>query len=508
MSIVREPGGRVRPVGRRALLDRGGLPLLVFAAALTTAALALVDTAAPGPVSAAPLRYGGAFLGMYLVAHLAVRRLAPHADPLILPCVALLNGLGLVLIHRLDLAEAVAAARLGHPTPAGDAGNQMVWTVAGLVLFVGVLAVIRDHRVLSRYAYTFGVVGLALLLIPAVLPSRLSEVNGGKNWILLFGFSIQPGEFAKVILLVSCAALLIAHRELLTTAGRRVFGLDLPRPRDLGPLLLLWLISIGIMVFEKNLGFSLLIFGTVLAMLYIATQRIGWVLIGVLFFTVGCVLAYHLFPHVRVRFDVWLDPFADYANTGYQVSQSLFGLGTGGLFGTGLGEGSPQMVPFAKTDFIISTVGEELGLFGLAAILSLYLVLVLRGFRTALTARDSFGKLLAAGLAFTIAWQVFVVVGGVTKLIPLTGLTSPFLSYGGSSLLANFVLVALLIRISDDARRPPDSPAAAASPAAPLADLRTEVVPRLHRIQARNGRITPGPAESAHTAGLARRRFR
>ncbi|WP_066905785.1 FtsW/RodA/SpoVE family cell cycle protein [Millisia brevis] len=484
MIRSKRAGGGGRAAGATVTRHPRYVELLLLAGAtvVTTGGWALVDAADATPLPRQPVIYGLIFFGLYAVACLAVHRFAPQADPVILPCVALLNGLGLVVIHRLDLAATDAATLAGTAIPSGNAGHQMLWTAAGLVLFVGVLGTVRDHRVLARYAYTLAAAGLVLLLIPAILPARFSEVNGGKNWILLFGFSIQPGEFAKVTLLVSAAALLVAQRDLFVGAGRRVLGLVLPRARDIGPLLLVWLVSILILVFEKNLGFPLLIFGTFLAMLYIATERISWVVVGLGFLAIGCWITYHLFPHVRVRFDVWSDPFADYATTGYQLSQALFGMGTGGLVGTGLGQGSPQMVPFADTDFIISSIGEELGLFGLTAVLSLYLVIVMRGFRTAISTRDSFGKLLSAGLSFTVAWQVFVVVGGVTTLIPLTGLTSPFLSYGGSSLIANFALIALLLRISDGARSAPTMPTMPLADSSPLSSS-TGVISTAGRFQ-------------------------
>ncbi len=454
------------------------LLMLAFAAIITTSALVLVEANQEQQLSTDLLVVGGAYLGLFTVAHLAVRKLAPYADPLILPCVALLNGLGLVMIHRLDLADVAKAVQAGKPPPGGDATHQVVWTTIGLVLFLGVLWFVRDHRSLARYGYTCGLAGLVLLITPAVLPARFSEVNGGKNWILLAGFSIQPGEFAKILLLIFSASFLVAKRDLFDTAGKHILGMDLPRARDLAPMLLAWGVCIGVLVFDKDLGFALLIFGTVLVMLYVATERVSWLLIGSVLFVGGCYVAYHLFTHVQVRVQTWLDPSATYDTTGYQISQSLFGLGTGGVGGTGLGAGRPQTVPFAKTDFIIAAIGEELGLIGIAAVLMVFAVLVIRGMRTAIAVRDTFGKLLAGGLAFTIAWQVFVVVGGVTKLIPLTGLTTPFVSYGGSSLLANYVLVAILLRISDAARRPASARKPRVGPATPIADAPTQMVKR------------------------------
>ena len=452
--------------------------MLAFAAVVTTSALVLVEANQEQQLSTGLISYGAAYLALFTLAHLAVRKLAPYADPLILPCVALLNGLGLVMIHRLDLAASAKAAHNGDPIPGGDAPHQVVWTAIGVVLFLGVLWFIRDHRSLARYGYTCGLAGLVLLITPAVLPAKFSEVNGGKNWILLAGFSIQPGEFAKILLLIFSASFLVAKRDLFDTAGKRIFGMDLPRARDLAPMLLAWGVSIGVLVFDKDLGFALLIFGTVLVMLYVATERVSWLLIGSALFMGGCFVAYHLFTHIQVRVQTWLDPYATYDTTGYQISQSLFGLGTGGVGGTGLGAGRPETVPFANTDFIVASFGEELGLIGIAALLMVFAVLVTRGMRTAIAVRDTFGKLLAGGLAFTIAWQVFVVVGGVTKLIPLTGLTTPFVSYGGASLLANYILVAILLRISDASRRPAPARRPRVAPPTPIADAPTQMVKR------------------------------
>ncbi|GAA1249661.1 FtsW/RodA/SpoVE family cell cycle protein [Pseudonocardia aurantiaca] len=452
------------------------LVLLAFAAVLVTGALVLVEANQEQELTRVLIFVGLAYLGLFTIAHVAVRRFAPYADPLILPCVALLNGLGLVMIHRLDLAEADRAQALGREAPTELISRQIAWTAIGLVLFVAVLWIVRDHRTLSRYAYTAGFAGLVLLALPGLLPSSISEVNGAKLWIRIGPVGIQPGEFAKILLIVFFAAFLMQKRDLFTTAGRKFLGMELPRGRDLGPLLLAWGLSVGVLVLERDLGTSLLFFGIVLVLLYAATERVSWMLIGLSFFLGGCLIAYQLFSHVRVRVQVWLDPFADFAGTGYQIGQALFGLGTGGVGGTGLGAGRPDLVPYAESDFMLSSLGEELGLIGLAAILVVYLVLITRGLRSALAVRDSFGKLLATGLAFTLALQVFIVIGGASKLIPLTGLTLPFLSYGGSSLVANYALVALLLRVSNAARAPlPRRPAA---PLPPLADAGTELVER------------------------------
>lgn len=488
VSGIDRPADRtaLRPAVAAAVSTRRGveLALLAFAAVITTGALVLVEANQEQELTWALLYLGAAYMALLALAHLAVRKFAPYADPLVLPLAALLNGIGLVMIHRIDLARIARAASLGNEEPAQEALRQVGWTAIGLVFFVGVLWLVPDHRTLARYGYTAGFVGLILLALPAVLPASLSEVNGARIWIRIGPASIQPGEFAKILFVVFFASFLVVKRDLFTSAGKHFLGMTFPRPRDLGPLLVAWGVAMAVLVFESDLGTSLMFFGIVLVMLYVATERISWVIIGLTIFGAGAFAAWTFVSRVEVRVSVWLDPFSDYNGRGFQVSQGLFGLATGGMGGTGLGAGRPELVPFSSTDFIFTSLGEEIGLVGIAALLLIYCVLATRAMRSALAVRDTFGKLLAAGLGFAIAWQVFVVVGGVINLIPNTGITAPFVSYGGSSLVANYALVALVLRVSNAARQPSQdkrsgTPAPGQqAPLAPLAEASTEMVSR------------------------------
>lgn len=467
------PRGRTKRNVELALL----LFSLVVVAAYAVAAEAGLNSKIRPDVWVQPVLLTLIFLGF----HVVIRFLAPYADPAFVPAVALLNGLGIGFLRRLDLTLAVKNHTSSSPF-SGDSIRQLAWTMAALVVASVALLIVRDHRSLSRYAYTLGLTGIVLVLIPAVLPARFSEVNGAKLWIR-FGsfFQIQPGEFAKLALLSFFAYYLVRKREVLSLASRRFIGIDFPRGRDLGPVLVVWLMSLMVLVFEKDLGTSLLYFGMFVVTLYIATERVSWLIIGLVLFFGGATVAYLLgtvvspFANFHERVGVWLDPFGDPNNTGYQLVQSLLGLGTGGMFGAGPGAGQPTQVPEVRNDFIFAGLGEEIGLFGLTALLIVYLIVVERGLRSAIAVRDSFGKLMAGGLAFTLGLQVFVIVGGISKLIPLTGQTTPFMSAGGSSLMANWLLIALLLRISDAARRPVTAPLASGGPVQ-LAGLATEVI--------------------------------
>ena len=428
--------------------------LLILALAVGIGAYAAVGIGVEGSVPADIVGYGGWLAVLVVAAHIAVRMVAPYADPVLLPIVAALNGLGLAIIHRIDLAYETDSSSTTH---GGFAQQQLIWMTLGVALFIATLVLLRDHRVLQRFTYTCGLAAIVALLLPMV-PGLGATINGARIWIHLGPFSFQPGEIAKVLLVIAFSGYLVLHRDALALAGRRFLFVDLPRGRDLGPVLGMWLISLGILVFQHDLGSSLLFFGLFLITLYVATERPGWLVVGGLLFFAGAFTAYELFGHVARRVDVWLNPMYYYSDKhgaiSFQPVEAQFGMGWGGLIGRGFGGGSPDRVPYANSDFIVSSIGEELGLTAVLAVIVLYGLIVERALRAALVCRDGFGKLMATGLAAIFALQVFVVIGGVTSLIPLTGLTTPFLSYGGSSLVANWVIIALLLRISDQARRP------------------------------------------------------
>ncbi len=428
------------------------LALLVLAFAVALGAYALVGLGAEGRVPSDMIAVGGGLVLLTLALHLVIRIRAAYADPVILPIATALNGLGLVVIHRIDIAH-------DRSFSGALASRQLIWTAVGILAAIGVLVGLRDHRGLSRYTYTAMAAGLVLLLLPLV-PGLGMSILGARIWIHLGPMSFQPGELAKLMLALFFAGYLVTARDSLSLVGRKALGLQLPRGRDLGPILVAWLASLGVLVFERDLGTSLLYFGLFVALLYVATERTSWIVIGLLLFLGGAFLAWTAFGHVQERVAIWLHPFAPGTlDRSYQLIQGLYGMASGGLLGTGLGAGRPNIVPFAESDFIYASIGEELGLTGLFALLVLYALLVQRGLRTAIGVRDGFGKLLACGVSFSVALQCFVVVGGVTRVIPLTGLTLPFMAYGGSSLLSNWMIVGLLLRISDSARRPAPDPA-------------------------------------------------
>lgn len=444
------------------------LAMLAFAVVIPIFAYLNVGLAVNDEVPSGMIGYG---LGIGLLAgvgHLVVRKFAPYADPLLLPLATLLNGLGLVLIWRLDQSPrliARAERQFGAFSP--DAPKQLLYSAIGIALFVAVLLLLKDHRILQRYTYISMAVALVLLILPVFFPA----VNGAKIWVSIGPFNVQPGEFAKIIIAIFFSGYLMVKRDALALASRRVMGLYLPRGRDLGPILMVWAMSILILVFETDLGTSLLFFGLFVVMLYVATERTSWIVFGLVMSAAGAVGVATFEPHVQQRVEFWLNPFADSTwEQSEQVGQALMSFGAGGTLGTGLGQGNSDLIGFAaNSDFILSTVGEEFGLAGTMAFLLIYGLIVERGVRTALAARDPFGKLLAIGLSGAFAIQVFVVAGGVMGLIPLTGMTMPFVAAGGSSVIANWALIGILIRISDTARRP--APAPAPSPDAEMTQV-------------------------------------
>jgi len=374
--------------------------------------------------------------GLYLVAHFAIRRFAPNADATLLPIAALLNGVGFVMIARLDHDKARV---------------QSVWVALGIAVFVLTLVIVRDVRVFERYRYTVLLVGLVTLLLPVAPIGR--TINGARLWVAFGSLTFEPSEVAKVFLVAFFAAYLVDKRELLAQGRIRVAGFYLPSLRDVGPLLLAWGVSLLVLAYEKDVGTSLLFFCVFAAMLYMATRRGVYVVGALILLVLGAWLAYHVFGHVRVRVDTWLDPWKTRQTTGYQIVQAQYAFGSGGVAGKGLGLGNPTLIPNAPTDFVFAAIGEELGLVGTLGVLSAFLLLVGSAYRIAVDATRPFSKLFAAGIATILGFQTFLIIGGVTRVIPLTGITLPFVSYGGSSLVANFALLAILLRISDDNAR-------------------------------------------------------
>ena len=408
------------------------LLLLLAATPPVLLVFALVDAQRLNAFEWSALFVPGALLLAFLIAHLTVRRFAPNADPGLLPVVFVLAGIGLAVVTRLDPALAA---------------SQVMWLFVGVAALVVTLVVVPSLEMLARYKYTLMIAGLVLLLLPAFIGR---EINGAKLWIHFAGMSFQPGEIAKILIVLFLAAYLAENRELLSISTRRILGLRLPEPRTLGPLLLMWVLSLLVLVFERDLGSSLLFFAIFLVMVFTATGRAAYVVVGLGLFSAGATTAYFLFTHVQTRVDIWMHPFADAAGKGYQLVQSLFAFAAGGLIGTGLGQGLPTRIPFVTTDFIFSAIGEELGLLGASAIVLCFVVFTFRGLATASRAKTDMAAFTAVGLVAAIAVQAFVIIGGVTRLIPLTGVTVPFVSYGGSSLLSSFVALALLLRAGDE----------------------------------------------------------
>jgi len=422
--------GRVASSGRR----NTELGLLLLAAVLTGAAyvLASLGRSASLPANLVPLLL--VILGLLAAAHVALRALAPEADPLLLPVAGLLNGVGYVFVARLD---------------ADLAGPQSLWTAIGVGAFVATLVFVRRARDLERYRYTFALVGLALLLMP-LLPVVGQEINGSRLWVRVGVVNFQPGELAKIVLCVFFASYIVEKQALLSAGSRQIAGMWVPEVKHLGPILLAWGFSLVIMFWERDLGSSLLFFALFITMLWIATARNVYLALGGVMFAAGSYLAFSTFSHVQRRIDTWLNPWPVADSGGYQIIQAAFAFAAGGLAGTNISQGSPQRIPAAATDFTFAAIGEELGLLGTTAVLVAFLLLVGSGLRIAMRADSGFEKLLATGLTAILGIQSLIILGGVTRLIPLTGITLPFVSYGGSSLISNYILLALLLRISND----------------------------------------------------------
>lgn len=433
----------IRRTGRRRRTTELGLLVLVTLIVCATYALTSLGRTASLPADLSGFLVVIIVLG--LVGHLSIRRLAPLADPLLLPLALILNGLGYVFIARLNNSLA---------------GLQAGWSAISMVGFVLVLLFMRDVRVLERYRYTAGLLGLLLVMMP-LLPVVGRTVYGSRIWVRLGPIGFQPGEMAKIALAVFFAGFLIERRELLRVANFRIGPFNTPDPKHFAPILVAIGVSLVIMVFERDLGSALLFFILFMVMIWVSTGRASYVAVGMTLFIGAAVFAWRMFDHVQTRVTIWLDPWVDPTDKGYQIIQATYALAWGGITGTGPGLGIGRRIPLGESDFIFAVIGEELGLLGATAIICAFLLLVGSGLRAATRAGDSFQSMLAVGLTSLLGFQAFIIVAGVIRLLPLTGVTLPFVSYGGSSLVANYLLLALLVRISDDAERRESSPVAA-----------------------------------------------
>ncbi len=416
------------------------LTLILLGTLVTVGAYLLASLAQDAKIPGNIGPFLGVLLGLQLAAHLAIRRFAPNADGTLVPIAGLLNGIGYVFIVRLDQAQR-------HPQ--GLAGLQAGWAVVGMIGFIGTLVVIRRVRDLERYRWTIGLAGIGLLLLPLV-PGVGRRVNGARIWVGFGPVTFQPAEFAKILLALFFASYLVEKRELLAVSRVRIGPISLPDLKHLGPVLLAWGVSMVVMVAETYLGTSMLFFALFLALLWVSTERIAYLVVGLVLFGAGALFVQAEFAHVHERVDVWVDPWKDPQGTGYQIIQSSFAFSAGGVTGTGIGLGSPTRIPYSETDFIFAAVGEELGLVGATGVLIAYMLMIGAGLRIALRTTIPFERLLATGLTVLLGVQSFIIMAGVTRVLPLTGVTLPFMSYGGSSLIANYMLLALLLRISDD----------------------------------------------------------
>ena len=423
------------------------LVLLVIACGICGGAMVLVQLGTKGRVfDTSVLWTAASILGLALVMHVILRVVAKNADPFILPVALVLNGIGIAEIYRIDIHNGVSGwAAIGV--------KQIAWTLLAMVFAIITILLVRNHRFLQRYRYIFMLLTIVLLLLP-MLPGIGTNIGGARVWIRIGPFSFQPGELAKITMALFFAGYLVTARDSLSIVGRKFLGMTFPRARDLGPILIIWGVAMSVLVFQRDLGTALLYFGLFLVMIYVATARLSWVVIGLVLFIGGALIAASVLVYVQGRFEQWLDPFDQQiflrqTQGSYQLVQGLFGFANGGITGTGLGQGRPYITPVANADYIIASLGEELGLIGVFAILGLFVVLVSRGIRVGFMAQDDFGKLLGVGFGFIIALQVFVVVGGITRIIPVTGLTTPFMAAGGSSLIANWIIAAMLLRLTD-----------------------------------------------------------